>query len=273
MILFDGKEHISTEGSINFTLPALLKNSESFQVETPWNGNVSCERIKEERVNFNKIFNKEHPSYQYISKNQIEVVINALGKEKDIRELLDDSMKLKNDGYSEKVKQILQKKKKRFEEKLEKIRNTPKFPFAAGPREYQKEAYNNWEKSNYSGVFAMATGTGKTITSLNCALNEFNKEGFYRIVILVPSIALLEQWEEEVKSFNFQKILKVGGGNNWEKDFANYVSNSNWGLKEDLVIISTYGSFILDRFQRNFKKVQSEFTLIADEAHNMGAKM
>lgn len=30
MILFDGEEYIATEGSINFTLPALLKNSESF---------------------------------------------------------------------------------------------------------------------------------------------------------------------------------------------------------------------------------------------------
>ncbi len=271
MILFDGKEYISTEGSINFTLPALLKNSESFQVETPWNGNVSCERIKEERVNFNRIFNKEHPSYQYISKDQIEIVINALGKDKDIRELLDDSMKLKNDGYTEKVNKILQKKSKRFEEKLEKIRNTPKFPYAAGPRDYQKEAYDNWEKRDYTGVFAMATGTGKTITSLNCALNEFNKDGFYRIIILVPSIALLEQWEEEVKSFNFQKILKVGGGNNWEKELANYSSNFLWDLKEDLVIISTYGSFVLDRFQKIFKKIQKEFLLIADEAHNMGA--
>src|SRR5690606_1493789 len=186
-------------------------------------------------------------------------------------ELFDDSMKLKNDGYTEKIKKILQKKSKRFEEKLEKIRNTPKFPYAEGPREYQKDAYDKWRKKDYSGVFAMATGTGKTITSLNCALNEYNKDGFYRIIILVPSIALLEQWEEEVKSFNFQKILKVGGGNNWEKDFANYTSNFMWDVKEDLVIISTYGSFVLDRFQKIFKKVQKEFLLIADEAHNMGA--
>tara|TARA_R110001606_G_scaffold392037_2_gene560628 strand:- start:742 stop:1959 length:1218 start_codon:yes stop_codon:yes gene_type:complete len=89
--------------------------------------------------------------------------------------------------------------------------------------------------------------------------------------MLVPSIALLNQWEEEVKSFNFRKILKVGGGNNWEKEFANYTSNYSWGLKEDLVIISTYGSFVLDRFQKLFKKVQDDFLMIADEAHNMGA--
>ncbi len=49
------------------------------------------ERIEEERSIFNRIFNREHPSYQYISDEQIEVVINALGRDKDIKDLLDDS--------------------------------------------------------------------------------------------------------------------------------------------------------------------------------------
>lgn len=271
MILFDGEEYITTEGSINFTLSALIKNSESFQVETPWNGEVSKKRIKSEKDNFDKIFNQSHPSYEYLNKEHIEVVINSVGRDKDISDLLDDSLILGNEGYSQKVKAIIQKKKERFKIRLEEITNTPKFPFPQGPRAYQKEAYEAWVKNDYTGVFAMATGTGKTVTSLNCLLNIFNKEQSYRAIILVPSIALLNQWEIEVNSFNFRKILKVGGGNNWEKDFANYCSNYSWGLKENLVIISTYGSFVLERFQKSFKKVQKDFLLIADEAHNMGA--
>ena len=271
MILFDGNDYILTEGSINFTLSALLKNSESFQVETPWNGDVSVKRISSERESFERIFNKTHPSYQYIDKDQIEVIINAIGRDKDVSDLLDDSLHLEKDEYSEKVKAILQKKRVRFDKKIEEFISIPKFPFAEGPREYQKEAYNAWLNNDYTGVFAMATGTGKTITSLNCLLNIYNAEKSYKAIMLVPSIALLNQWEEEVKSFNFRKILKVGGGNNWEKEFANYTSNYSWGLKEDLVIISTYGSFVLDRFQKLFKKVQDDFLMIADEAHNMGA--
>lgn len=151
----------------------------------------------------------------------------------------------------------------------------PHFPIFDGkiakPRAYQVAAYDAWVKNNFSGVFAMATGTGKTITSLNCLLNIYKNDGFYKAIILVPSIALLNQWEKEVKSFNFINILKIGGGNNWEKEFANYVSNFKWGLKKDIVLISTYGSFVLERFQKLFKKVETEFLLIADEAHNMGA--
>ncbi|PIB31821.1 hypothetical protein BFP78_08100 [Gaetbulibacter sp. 5U11] len=271
MILFDGRDHIVTEGSINFTLPALIKNSESFQVETPWNGDVSINRIEDEKVNFEKIINKKHTSYKHIKKESIEVVINSVGRDKDISDLLDDSLELNKENYGDKVKKIIDRKKKRFEEKIELISNTPKFPYPQGPRDYQKDAFNEWVKKDYSGVFAMATGTGKTITSLNCLLNLYSEQGYYRAIILVPSIALLNQWEEEVKSFNFKKTLKVGGGNNWEKDLANYSSNYSWGLKNDLIIISTYGSFVLDRFQKLFQKIQEDFLLIADEAHNMGA--
>lgn len=271
MILFDGRDHIVTEGSINFTLPALIKNSESFQVETPWNGDVSINRIEDEKVNFEKIINKTHTSYKHIKKESIEVVINSVGRDKDISDLLDDSLELNKENYGDKVKKIIDRKKKRFDEKIELLSNTPKFPFPQGPREYQTEAFNAWKKNNYSGVFAMATGTGKTITSLNCLLNIYNNDQFYRAIILVPSIALLNQWEEEVKSFNFKKILKVGGGNNWEKELATYVSNYTWDIKDNMVIISTYGSFITDRFQKYFKKIEKDLILIADEAHNMGA--
>ena len=278
MILYDGEDYILTEGSINFTLPALIKNSESFQVETPWNGSVSISRIEDEKINFEKIFNKSHKSYKHIEKESIEVVINAIGRDKDISDLLDDSLELNKQDYSNKVKKIIEKKKERFLHKilaLNKAQNEPHFPRFDGkisePRKYQKEAYDAWIKNNFTGVFAMATGTGKTITSLNCLLNLYKKEQTYRAIILVPSIALLNQWEEEVKSFNFKKILKVGGGNKWEKELATYVSNYIWDIKDDLIIISTYGSFVTSKFQKYFKKIEKELLLIADEAHNMGA--
>lgn len=271
MILYDGVDYIVTEGSINFTLPALLKNSESFHVETPWNGEVSLKRIESERSNFEKIFNQTHPNYEYIDAEKIEVVINSIGRDKDITDLLDDSKEIKENGYGKKVKEIISKKTDEFDKKINVTSNNPRFPFPQGPREYQVEAYKNWVKSNFSGVFAMATGTGKTITSLNCLLEEFEKNKQYLGIILVPSIALLNQWEKEVLSFNFTKILKVGGGNKWESELGSYVSNYSWGIKNDIIIISTYGSFVTARFQKYFQKISKDFLLIADEAHNMGA--
>lgn len=271
MILFDGFNYLSTDGSINFTLSALTKNSESFEVNAPWKGEIFQERTKIESENFNRIFRHEHPNYEYINPEQIETVINKIGKPKEVQDLLEDSIKIEIGSFGDKITTIINKRNKRFDYILNDLKGNPRFPYPTGPRIYQKEAYDKWVDNNYSGVFAMATGTGKTITSLNCLLNEYEKYGIYKAIILVPTITLLNQWEQEVKGFNFKEILKIGGGNKWEAQLANFVSNSNWGLGKDLIIISTYGSFVTPRFQKYFKKISKDLLLIADEAHNMGA--
>ncbi|MBZ9779893.1 DEAD/DEAH box helicase family protein [Psychroflexus sp. CAK8W] len=271
MLFYDGEDYILTQGSMNFTLAGIVKNSESFQVEVPWNGHVSQVRIKEQKEQFESIFKKENPYYTYLDKTEIEQVIEELGKEKSITELLKTSINLGSENYSKKLKELHQAKKEKFENIIEKIENEPRFPYPTGPRDYQKQAYENWVENNYKGVFAMATGTGKTITSLNCVLEEYFKTKTYQVLILVPSISLLNQWEKEVQEFNFKNIIKVGGGNKWEKDVANYTSNLSWGISKNLVMISTYGSFVTKRFQKYFNKIQDQFLLIADEAHNMGA--
>ena len=278
MVLFDGLNYISTDGSINFTLSALTKNSESFEVNAPWKGDVFKQRVDSERAIFEKVLNDQHSDYKHISSEKIEVVINNFGNDKNKQDLLEDSLKIDNTSFGEKVKQILRQKKERFIKKIEEsriINDEPHFPVfdevISSPRPYQVDAYNAWVKNDCSGVFAMATGTGKTITSLNCLLQIYKKTATYRAIVLVPSIALLHQWEEEVKSFNFKNILKVGGGNNWEKELATYVSNFTWGIKDDLVIISTYLSFVSSKFLKYFNKIDKEFLLIADEAHNLGA--
>ena len=74
----------------------------------------------------------------------------------------------------------------------------------------------------------MATGTGKTITSLNCLLNEYKKEpdGVYHALILVPTITLVNQWEQEAKSFNFQEVIKVSSKVEWERELATTLSTA-----------------------------------------------
>ena len=118
----------------------------------------------------------------------------------------------------------------------------------------------------------MATGTGKTITSLNCVLNEYKKSGKYNVLILVPTLALVEQWEKEIGEFNFNNYVLVSGETKWQEELSNYKANYRWRKQEDnLVIISTYPSFTNPKFLNLFKSFQYNFTIIADEAHNIGA--
>src|SRR5690606_37022269 len=117
-------------------------------------------------------------------------------------------------GYDkEKITKIKAKLEEQFHEVLAIVNKTPHFPKPYQPRPYQVTAYEKWVGNNYTGIFGMATGTGKTKTSLNCVLQEYSITKTYYAIILVPSISLLNQWEEEVEEFNFQNILKIGGGN------------------------------------------------------------
>jgi len=117
----------------------------------------------------------------------------------------------------------------------------------------------------------MATGTGKTITSLNCLLNEYNDKGSYKALILVPTIALVEQWKKEIKNFNFAKIYEVSGNSNWREHLIRLKNAFLWGESPDYVIVSTYASFQNEDFLSLMDNFPKETFLIADEAHNIGA--
>jgi superfamily II DNA or RNA helicase len=154
----------------------------------------------------------------------------------------------------------------------EEIIDRPNFPYLQGPREYQALAYENWCANNYKGVFAMATGTGKTITALNCVLNEYNinPAKTYHALILVPTITLVEQWAREAAAFNFQSVLTISSKVNWENEVTTLVSTSR-RIPVSFILISTYTSFVKDAFQRVLKGLPEDTIFIADEAHNLAS--
>ena len=147
----------------------------------------------------------------------------------------------------------------------------PKFPFIEGPRDYQQSAYVNWCNSNKKGIFAMATGTGKTITSLNCLFEEYQLTKVYQAVIIVPTLNLVNQWEEECVNFNFNRIIKVSSLNNRQSELSDIISTQNY-LNTSFVIIVTYASFKTNKFFNLFLELPDQTILIADEAHNIGSK-
>lgn len=270
MTLYDGHDYISTDGSINFTLSALTKNSESFEVNVPWVNDVFKERVDYERVKFEKVLKGSHPGYNHISSEKIEVVIHNFGKNKKKQELLEDSLEIDNSVFGEKVKKILNRKKERFQYKLRDLKGLPRFPYEDGPRDYQLAAFNSWKENDYKGVFAMATGTGKTITSLNCLLKLYEETGTYKAIILVPTIALVHQWKEECFNFNFKNIITVSSKEKWS-DNLSFFNTVNKLTDASFIVIVTYASFTKPKFKSHFESLPSETLFIADEAHNLGS--
>jgi len=117
----------------------------------------------------------------------------------------------------------------------------------------------------------MATGTGKTITALNCVLNQYNQTGYYQTIILVPTNDLQRQWINEVEKFNVKDPIVVGINADWKNKLSRLTTNFQFGRKKSFVVISTYVSFARYTLQNFLKYFPKESILIADEAHNIAS--
>lgn len=266
-------DKVKFKSSCNFTAFGLLENLEELEVKKSWNTPSDEAAVSEYQDYFNNIFNQKADFVEYLSFNEIEeAILNNFGN-KNIQELLVDEKKLiekrKLIFENEKTRIILEKLQKQIESLLD----LPIFPFPK-PRRYQEEAYDNWQKNKYKGIFAMATGTGKTLTALNCVLKEFNKSHNYRALILVPTIELVNQWKEEIQRFKFKNIISVSSSNpNWRNDLKRINSLSKSDANYSFLVITTYRSFTSPRFQRAMQDLPSDTIFIADEAHNCGSPL
>jgi len=276
LLLDENNNFLYTSGSANFTANGILTNGESFTVSRSWGDNVEKSRIQKAKKRLTEIFSKINTEYIYLKPEEVKNAVFEIGKDKNAPELIEDAYKSLENYIPDNVSESLKAMEQNFYAFVEKINNEPHFPVFDGkqavPRKYQSDAYNAWIKNNYHGIFAMATGTGKTITSLNCVLEEYKKTGQYNVLILVPTLALVEQWETEISKFNFKKYVLVSGATKWKDDLDVYKTNARWrNIYDNLIIISTYQSFTNLKFLNLFTTFQEKFTIIADEAHNIGA--
>ena len=288
-IFSDGINDVGFDGSCNFSRTALVDNIESLTVSCDWDGDVDVAKIKYIKDDFEKVFQERDDTVVYLSADKIKTHITENYPDKSMSELLESEYNILRNQYSQNVSKRIVKALDNARERLEVIidklkegkykvdvlkSHEPHFPYPSGPRDYQVQAFENWKDNKQKGLFAMATGTGKTITSLNCLLEIYKKLGYYKALILVPTITLVEQWEKECEKFNFGNIIKVcskfGG---WQTSLANIrmLELSDPNNKLSYVIISTYASFIRPA---NFLELnqfpKTKLLLIADEAHNMG---
>lgn len=273
-ILDDGTNQVYFNGSCNFTYRGLVDNGESLSIARSWGEKSELLKVAENLEIIDRICEKKDIGYEYLGPEQIIAVIEKTGKDKQLDELIDDEINI-----YEKLKQHPSIKKAftvytdAFKKKVEEERNKPKFPYPEGARPYQAEAFKSWAANNQQGLFAMATGTGKTITSLNCLLEIFKKTGYYKALILVPTITLVNQWADECKKFNFNTIIKVCSKSKWKDDIGGILTREKLPKAEPIsyIIISTYASFSKPLIFDELNHLSAKTLLIADECHNMGS--
>lgn len=272
-VFSDGESSVGYKASCNFTLFGLSENLEELEAFLSWENGRSNKLIKKQLRLIDDYFSEADEDVEYLPVSEIEVALRDRFGKKDLNELL-----VQEEELLEKKKSLINNKKLKqtivqLYAQIDRIRRNPKFPYKEGPREYQKIAFENWKSNNQQGLFAMATGTGKTITSLNCLLEIYKKTGYYKALILVPTITLVNQWEKECKRFNFTSIVKVCSKNHWQNDFSAILTRERLSPTEQVsyIVISTYASFARENIFSELNQLPAKTLLISDECHNMGS--
>ena len=271
----DGDSVTSFTGSANFTISGLFNNLEEIKIDRSDSLDVMTrKRIESQREEFDCIMDGTKRNIEYLSPENLISAIKTNYGDKDIEELLDVEAKLRKIKHDKKVRE-LKRQDSLVSEPIEEI--LPCFPFPSGPRDYQQLAFDNWKNNGQKGLFAMATGTGKTITSLNCLLEIYKRKGYYKAIILVPTITLVNQWEQECRKFRFSNIIKVYSKNLvWRDEVERVHFNEKYKSDKDpevsYIIISTYASYSREKVFNVLNGFDKRRVLmIADECHNMGS--
>lgn len=260
-LLFDADRNVvAFAGSMNESLTALTKNYETVDVFCSWDDPQG--RVSLKRAGFAAIWEDYEPNIRSYSFPELdeEIIRRYLREKPDFnidKEMLAteknlDSLDLRENTY-------------------------PQVPKGFDFRSYQDEAIDSWEEHGFRGIFDMATGTGKTKTSLG-ALTKLSTllQHELAVVIVCPYQHLVEQWVEDITYFNMEPIIGYSDSpqRNWFEQLKTHIRDQRYGVpgSEFLCFVCTNGTFSTERVQDQLKRINTRKLLIVDEAHNFGAE-
>ena len=117
--------------------------------------------------------------------------------------------------------------------------------------ERQQEAIRNWVKAKGKGSIEGATGFGKTRIGLMTIKAILNKYPHFRVLVVVPTIALKNQWQMQIDDWGFTF--------NTEVQVINTVIKHTWSC--DFLILDECHRFSSNDFRQIFDKVKYKLIL------------
>ena len=238
-IAFHGSKNDSKQGFYNY---------ESYDVFCEWESDREADRVQQHEDRFDTLWDNDEPG------------INVYNLPETIREDIVQLREPDNRPYPE-------------PDMSEKASAGLSEPDWIERRPYQREAVQNWMNAGGKGILKMATGTGKTLTSLLASHELYDRQGErLGLIVAAPYQHLVEQWKDAMTDFNMDPILAYKSRSRWEDEFARAVTDFNWGANDHFSVITTHKTFSSDHFQTVLSRLEGdESLLILDEVHHMGA--
>ena len=146
--------------------------------------------------------------------------------------------------------------------------------------EHQKKAVNEYFSSDYRGIFALATGSGKTITALHAATELAREIALENscdvfLIVAVPYQVLADQWVENCQEFGFSPIQAYGSIGHWFQRLNNAVSKLVFAPKARVTsVVVVNRTLQSDAFQNLMSQIPSaQIIFVGDECHRLGSSI
>ena len=220
--LRSGEDDLVLSGSANATGSGLAGNHESMDIFRSWTAEIDAERCQIKRDLFDEYWEKEES-------DSITIPISEAVEKQLLHYPTSESPQQTRDAARSLYEKLTHEKlthEKLTHEKLTRSRSfdrepprqrsasTTKFhipvelqPSVDSVFKHQLEAVQAWLGAGMKGILAMATGAGKTITSLACARELCDRvDGPVLIIVAVPTEPLVQQWVAQIQEFGVKPL-------------------------------------------------------------------
>lgn len=235
-IFADEVDAVAFTGSLNETLAALVSNFEYIDVFTSWN---EPHRVLEKREYFERLWNG-----QTARLDVLEFPVAA--REKLLRAA---TPRYPCDSTTEIHPQVSYDRRVLLP--------------------HQLAALEAWRANRRHGLLEMATGTGKTFTSLSEIGALIRSNEIRTAIILAPWIAVADQWREEVYSLlGIVPIVCHSQSGDWKTRLRTQLALSRH-RDQPTIVIALYDTASGDEFRTQAMRLPGPIAMIADEVHNV----
>ena len=144
--------------------------------------------------------------------------------------------------------------------------------YEEGPFEHQGKAVAAWCAAGHRGVQEMATGSGKTVTSMIGARRLYEENKPLLIVVAAPYVPLIEQWCDEIAPFGLKPVNLTTAGSAAKRagELQKLKRRLRTGLSDVEAVVISHDTLCTPEFLAAIQAFDCARLLIADEAHNLG---
>ena len=200
---------VAAHGSSNATTAGMLFNFEAVSIDRSWSGSEALDRVATLEGVFERLWQGQEPGTLTIDLPVGLALTRRLGRS-DVPPTIDDFWRAWHVDAATGLAPPLPVGRQLPAVNPVFLGNDalsipPGLQWQSGPFAHQGRAVAAWEAAGGKGLLSMATGSGKTVTSLICTARMQDSCSPLLVVVAAPYRPLVEQWAAEVRDFGVER--------------------------------------------------------------------